>query len=197
MSYWRKGALWGCVAAAFFAAGYLVGSFQTGSDETAPTPGATADQLPADPMLAGAVLYTRLCVTCHQPSGLGVAHQIPPLVGSEWVLGSDARLKRIVLGGLNGPLKVRGEVYTGTMPPIGNWWDDRKVAYVLTYVRHAWGNGGKPISIESVNATRRAMGNPRQLGTQDELQNVQGDDPIETAIPAPSVAVQPATNPSR
>src|SRR5437868_6852089 len=39
-----------------------------------------------DPIARGRAIYGRTCVACHQPTGLGLPGQFPPLVGSEWVL---------------------------------------------------------------------------------------------------------------
>src|SRR5438093_2640048 len=52
---------------------------------------------------AGKELYTITCGTCHQPTGLGQEGLAPPLLGSEWVIGSEQRLIRISLHGLRGP----------------------------------------------------------------------------------------------
>ena len=48
----------------------------------------------------GKALYTIICGACHQPHGNGQAGLAPPLRDSEWVLGSEQRLVRIVLHGL-------------------------------------------------------------------------------------------------
>ena len=39
-----------------------------------------------------AVLSGGLCFTCHQPNGLGLAGQFPPLAGSDWKLWRYERL---------------------------------------------------------------------------------------------------------
>ncbi|NNE35105.1 MAG: dehydrogenase, partial [Rhodothermales bacterium] len=44
------------------------------------------------------------CGTCHQPDGKGLpAAGFPPLAGTEWVLGDEERLIKLVLKGLLGP----------------------------------------------------------------------------------------------
>src|SRR5207249_3631031 len=55
----------------------------------------------------GRVAFGLFCAACHQESGLGnPANNVPPLVHSEWVLAEGPnRLIRIVLNGLQGPVK--------------------------------------------------------------------------------------------
>lgn len=112
-----------------------------------------------DPLVAGKKLYNT-CATCHQDTGQGVPGVYPPLAASEWVTGSEERLIRILLHGLNGPVKVKGNTYNGAMPSFGNVpesgykWTDDKIAHVLTYIRHEWGNNAAPITAEKVKEVR-------------------------------------------
>src|SRR6185295_10911674 len=57
----------------------------------------------------GLAVYNKICSPCHQPDGNGSAGLFfPPLAGSEWVQAKDpARIIRIVLHGLSGPIKVK------------------------------------------------------------------------------------------
>ncbi|MDX2186835.1 MAG: cytochrome c [Opitutaceae bacterium] len=112
-----------------------------------------------DPLVAGKRLYNT-CATCHQLSGQGVAGVYPPLAGSEWVTGSEERLIRILVHGLNGPVTVKGNTYNGAMPAFGNVaesgykWSDDKIAHVLTYIRHEWGNNAPAVTVEKVKEVR-------------------------------------------
>ena len=57
-----------------------------------------------DVLLAGKEIYLRegYCVTCHQPDGKGLeASGFPPLTGSQWVVGNEERLIKLVLKGLS------------------------------------------------------------------------------------------------
>jgi mono/diheme cytochrome c family protein len=127
--------------------------------------GAAAAAPAANPVEVGRKLYNNAaCNTCHQPNGQGLPGAFPPLVGSEWVTGSEERVIRIVLHGLVGPIKVKGADYNSAMPAFGrvagsgyNWTDD-KVAAVLTYVRQEWGNQAGPISTEKVAEIRAKEG---------------------------------------
>jgi mono/diheme cytochrome c family protein len=124
--------------------------------------GATAAAAaPQDPIVVGKKLFNNAaCNTCHQPTGVGVPGAIPPLAGSDWAVGSEERVIRIVLHGLMGPIKVSGTDYNSAMPAFGrvagsgyNWTDD-KIAAVLTYVRQEWGNKAGPITTEKVAEIR-------------------------------------------
>ena len=140
-------------------------------NENAPAGGQPADaapkQLSPEEFIAlGKRLYNDgACNTCHQVNGQGLPGAIPPLVGAEWVTGSEERLIRIVLHGITGPITVKGQTYNSFMPPFGrgipnsmkNWSDDR-VAAVLTYIRQEWGNQAPPITPEKVTEVRTKEG---------------------------------------
>ena len=68
----------------------------------------------------------------------------PPLVGSEWVTGSEERLANCSHR-LWGPIEVLGKTYDPAqgVPPMtafGPMLNDEELAGVLTYVRNAWGD---------------------------------------------------------
>lgn len=126
-------------------------------DESAPKQDA-APAVAANPVEAGKKVYATVCAACHMANGLGLPGAFPPLAGSEWVTGSEERLIRIVLHGLQGPVKVKGVDFNSMMPPTGrvpgsgfNLSDDR-IAHVLTYIRQEWGNQAGPIAPEKVAA---------------------------------------------
>lgn len=128
-----------------------------------------------DPLVLGKKQYGLACITCHMPNGLGLPGVYPPLAGSEWVLGSEERLINIVLHGLKGPITVKGNVYGaaampafGQVPGSGYNWSDEKIAAVLTYIRHEWGNNGAPIAVERVTEIRNQTAN-RKEWTEAEL----------------------------
>jgi mono/diheme cytochrome c family protein len=146
--------------------------------------------------------YQTICAACHGPEGKGQpAQNIPPLDGSEWVAGGEAsaaRLSRIVLYGLTGPIPVRGRTYSGAvMPQQGNVLKDYEIAGVLTYVRNSWSNKADPdnakpaITADVVKAARAKEGARKTNGTQpvshDELLKIPTtySDPGVTAPAAP------------
>ncbi len=103
----------------------------------------------------GSAIFAAACSPCHRPQGEGVPGVFPSLRGDPVVLGSDERLIKTVLGGLNGPLAVGAQHYYGVMPAFGDRLDDRALAAVLTYVRGAWGNSAPPVTAERVAALRK------------------------------------------
>jgi mono/diheme cytochrome c family protein len=120
----------------------------------------TVDELSKE----GAKVYANVCQACHQPNGQGnPAQGIPPLSGSEWVAGdqaSAARLSRILLYGLNGPITVKGRPFNGQMPAQGGALKDWQIAAAITFVRNSWDNKGDPdnakplVSVAAVKAAR-------------------------------------------
>jgi mono/diheme cytochrome c family protein len=139
-------------------------------------PGQGAAAAPPDPVALGRKLFTANCVSCHQQGGQGVPGQYPPLAGSEWVLGSPARLKRILLHGLSGEVVVGGATYNGNMAAFGARLNDERIAALLTFLRQEWGNDAEAISPESVAATRAATQARRQPWSASELLAVEEPD---------------------
>lgn len=106
----------------------------------------------------GDQVYIGVCQTCHQSSGLGVAGQYPPLAGSEWVTGDVETPIRIVLYGLEGPIRVKGESYNNKMPHFSDKLSDDEIAAVVSHVRASWGNAESPATPEVVAAIRSEYG---------------------------------------
>ncbi|RZT42202.1 c-type cytochrome [Cupriavidus agavae] len=102
----------------------------------------------------GAALFQSHCVACHQASGQGLPGVFPPLAGSEWVTGSDARAAKIVLRGVTGKLTVKGTAYNGAMPAFAAQLGDAEIAAVLSHVRSQWGNTAPAVTPETVAAAR-------------------------------------------
>ena len=122
--------------------------------------------------------YQRICLGCHQIHGNGQQYLAPPLVGSEWVLGSTERLIALVMDGVMGPIEVLGKTYT--MPEIqplmpglrlNPEFTDENLAAVMTYVRNAWENGAPPVSVEEVKRYREKVA-PRGPWTPEELMSL-------------------------
>jgi mono/diheme cytochrome c family protein len=106
----------------------------------------------------GDLIYVGVCQTCHQPNGLGVAGQYPPLAGSEWVTRDKETPIRIVLHGLEGPISVRGNTYNNKMPAFYDKLSDDEIAAVVTYVRSSWGNDASGVNPEDVKTLRSQHG---------------------------------------
>lgn len=139
-----------------------------------PKAGAAAS-VAVDPLVLGRNVYAQVCAACHQPTGQGLPPAFPPLAGSEWVAGSEERVIRIVLHGLQGPIKVKGVEYNGAMPAAGPGsgfnLSPERVAAVLTYVRKEWGGIDAPVSVAKVTEIRGKEGN-RQPWTAAELEKI-------------------------
>jgi len=103
---------------------------------------------------------------------MGNPGQAPPFAGSEWVKGSAARMVRIPLVGLAGPITVKNQAFNLSMPAMGAALSDEDLAAVLTYIRSSWGNNASPISAEQVKAVRAEIGKRTQQWTADELMAV-------------------------
>jgi mono/diheme cytochrome c family protein len=106
----------------------------------------------------GGVLYAAHCAACHQADGRGVAGTFPPLAGSEWVVGEPDRLARILLLGIDGPIRVKGDDYRGAMPAFGGTLSDTELVAVANHIRTAFGNDARPALDEpALQAERRGL----------------------------------------
>ena len=111
----------------------------------------------------GKKIFSTTCAACHQASGEGVEGTYPPLAGSEWVADNEARIVRIILQGLTGPVEVAGQTFAGAMPAWGGVLKDAEIAAVATYVRSAWGNNAAAITgatVTSIRAATKARATP-------------------------------------
>lgn len=100
------------------------------------------------------------CFACHQIDGKGISSAVPPLENSPWVSGNPERLITMVLNGIEGPIMVNGEIFSGYMPPL-TLFDDDQIAAVINYVRNSFGNVGSVINADEVASIR-------QIGEQDK-----------------------------
>ena len=119
----------------------------------------------------GEQVYLACCVACHQPEGQGLPKVFPPLAGSKRLLGPTEVPIRIVLKGLQGPLRVNGEQYDSMMPGHEALLTDQQVADVLNYTRASWGNRAGEVSEESVRAVRASVARRTSPWTEPELRS--------------------------
>ncbi len=170
---------------------YFSGGFQSNVFNPVPAaPAAAKVAGPVDPKIIGKRVFTQNCVICHQATGLGIPGQFPPLVGSEWVLGSDwhgdSHLVSTLLKGLQGPVEVKGVTYNNAMPTWAQLTDEQ-IAAVLTYIRSEWGNDAPPIPVDYVTKIRAKITTRTEAWLQKDLQAI----PPEK-VPAASPAASPA-----
>jgi mono/diheme cytochrome c family protein len=126
------------------------------------------------PFEAGRMVYARTCVACHQASGLGTPGQFPPLAGSEWVNEPEpGRMIRLVLGGLQGPITVKGQSFNNAMVPWNTLSDD-DIAAVITFVRQnkEWGNTAPAVTPQQIKSVRDKLKGRTLPFTPDELLKV-------------------------
>jgi mono/diheme cytochrome c family protein/glucose/arabinose dehydrogenase len=125
-------------------------------------------------LAAGKAIYSRdgYCLTCHQADGKGLeAAGFPPVAGSNWVLGSDERIIKLVLKGMYGPIEVNGKKYPGQVPmtPFEGMLKDDEVAAVITYVRNSFGNKAPAVTADKVKAVRASIKGKVGFYTPEDL----------------------------
>jgi mono/diheme cytochrome c family protein len=153
--------------------------------------GAQAELSPAD---RGKKVFSANCQTCHQADGNGVAGQYPPLAGSEFTNGGSRRAAMIVLKGLQGPVKVKGQQYgTAVMQPWDKTLTDQKIADVLTYERTSWGNHGTPVTAEQIAALRKELASHGESYIEADILGAPDEDlPGGPPAGGPNEAAKPA-----
>lgn len=114
--------------------------------------------------------YTAVCSACHQPTGLGVEGNFPPLAGSDWLLGKPEIPITIVIHGLQGEIDVKGKKYNGAMAPWGEAMTDAEIAAVLTHERSSWGNSAAAVTEAEVKTVRAKYASRTTPWTAAELQ---------------------------
>jgi mono/diheme cytochrome c family protein len=91
---------------------------------------------------------------------------------SEWVLGSEARMVRMVLHGVRDAITVKGQKWELNMPAFNEALEDQQIADSLTYVRREWGNTAAPVSVETVKRIRAETAGREDSWTEAELLKV-------------------------
>ena len=162
-------------------------------------PGGGEAEAPQTPFDRGKKVFAANCQTCHQATGQGVPGQYPPLAGSEFTNGGSRRMGMIVLKGLQGPVKVKGQEYgSAVMQPWDKTLTDQKIADVMTYERSEWGNKASPVTAEQIAALRKELASHPEsyvehdiLATPDE--DIPGGAPAAGGQPPkPGEAAKPA-----
>lgn len=102
----------------------------------------------------GEPVYVKHCQGCHGKSGEGVLGVYPPLAGNRSVtMTSPLNTIRSVLYGGFSPATA-GNPRPYGMPPFQHIIRDREIAWVVSYIRNAWGNLGSLVSPEEVDSSR-------------------------------------------
>jgi len=101
----------------------------------------------------GKAVFGKLCVACHQATGLGIPGAFPPLAGSDYLNKDTNRAIKGVVKGLTGPITVNGTKFNGAMPPAAL--TDQEIADAFTYVYSSWGNNKTKVTPAMVKAQRK------------------------------------------
>jgi mono/diheme cytochrome c family protein len=140
------------------------------------------------------------CQACHQPNGMGVPGQFPPLAKSEYVNGGDKRMIAILLKGLQGSVTVEGKQFNGAMPAWEAVLTPKKIAAVATYVRQSFGNTAPEVSEAKVQAAKKEFASQTTPWTEAQIQQIPADANLPDeggqaapAAPAAGSAAAPAT----
>jgi mono/diheme cytochrome c family protein len=133
----------------------------------------------ANPVERGQQIFSQNCQACHQADGRGLPGVFPPVVGSEFVTGSEERLIRILLDGLEGPIQVAGATYKGAMPAWGELLNDADIASTATYLRQWAPNSAAPVSPVTVATLRAESASRQKPWTADELRSARRARPSE------------------
>ena len=118
-------------------------------------------------------LGSATCMACHGMEGQGQGDLFPPLAPSDWVNGDPSRLAKVILHGLEGPIKVNGVHFKAAqaMPKFVQRTDltDEDLACVMTYLRYMKGNKGGVVKAELVKKVRTETKGRTKNYTQAEL----------------------------
>jgi mono/diheme cytochrome c family protein len=123
----------------------------------------------AEVMKRGQAIYSKTCIACHQPTGLGIVPVFPPLAESEWVAMSPSIPVRNILHGMTGSVTVKGVTYNSMMPPVAGL-SDGDIADVVTYVRNSFGNTGTAVTEDDVKALKAKYADRKTPWTAEEFQ---------------------------
>jgi cytochrome c oxidase subunit 2 len=97
-------------------------------------------------MARGEQVYLKMCVACHQPTGLGMPPTFPALKGGKITTGPVAGHIHQVMEGKPGTAMVA----------FKDQLTDQEIADVVTYERNAWGNNtGTMVTAEQIKAARQ------------------------------------------
>jgi nitrite reductase (NO-forming) len=100
----------------------------------------------------GKAVFSQNCQACHQAEGQGIKGAFPPIAKSDYLNADVNRAIGVVAHGLEGQIKVNGDLYNSTMPKLTL--TDEQIANVLTFVYNQWGNKGHEVTTEQVKKVR-------------------------------------------
>ena len=126
------------------------GTIQTMPQTGVPAPAAANKE---ERIVAGKIVYSRVCLACHQANGEGIPMAFPPLAKADYLNADVTRAIGTVIHGMTGKVVVNGNEFNSIMPQLGL--SDEQIANVLTYVYNSWENNGTEVTPEMVAEARK------------------------------------------
>ena len=127
----------------------------------------------ADSRTNGAILFRQICASCHSSSGEGIHGLAPPLVGSDYISTHLEQLGLIILHGLKGPLKIKGELYDENHQMPGLKYNrnlsDKDISDIISYVTNAFSINPKGLKPEKIRELRERTSKDGMEYTEEEL----------------------------
>lgn len=152
--------VWGISVLLLFAMGFYLGkysgTFGTIAHEVEQPQTIAGGEV--KPEVKGDMVYAGVCQACHQADGKGVEGKYPPLAGSEWLLQDSFTPARIVLFGLEGEIRVKGNGFNNKMPQFQDKLSNEEIAAAISFARSSFGNKGVAVIPAQVDSMRRAYG---------------------------------------
>ena len=129
----------------------------------------------ADARNEGFPAYSRYCSSCHGNDGRGQENLAPPILNSQYLEGSSAKLAALILQGIEGPITVNGTHYDLklAMPGLKHNTDisDKEIASIIAFVNNAFSKSGEGVSPEKVKEIRKKLEGRTEMLTEDEVLN--------------------------
>jgi mono/diheme cytochrome c family protein len=138
--------------------------------------------LDTEALARGQALYLDNCTACHNPDGRGIPDVFPSLTGSAAIQADNpGTVIHVVLAGAR--MAAPSSRPTGlAMPGFGWKLDDREIADVVNYARHAWGNRAPLVDADTVAAVRKDI-EPSERPSRDGTPTAHPDAPVNRANP--------------
>lgn len=109
------------------------------------------------PYRQGEILYQNFCANCHMDDGSGLAGNIPPLAGADFVRQNQDQLACIIRHGLEGGVVVNGIAYQNPMAGIPQL-SEFEIANIINYINQAWGNDYGYLPLKNVRESLEGCG---------------------------------------
>lgn len=147
------------------------------AQDATPAGGASDQKL----LQEGEMIYTNVCIACHQPDGNGIEGIYPALNGNALVTLED-------------PTVFISTVLTGRggMPAFSGPYDDEEIAAITSFVRQNWENDASAVSPEQVAEVRASIVEAPGASPTPEGQIPSGQ---ASATPSSGAAATPEATP--